>query len=106
MIFFLNNAQAISWTYSFLKDPEKRADYDKRGILPTDDDETGYDDTGAHWKEFFDRIFGKVSVGKINEFALKYKMSKEEENDVISNYQKFKGDLKKMLEYVMLSDEK
>jgi DnaJ family protein C protein 9 len=97
--------QAISWTYSFLKCPEKRADYDKYGSLPSEDDETAGEGS-AQWKDYFDTIFGKVSVGKINEFALKFKMSKEEEDAVISYYQRFRGDLRKMLEYVMLSDER
>jgi DnaJ family protein C protein 9 len=98
--------QAISWTYSFLKCPEKRSDYDKYGSLPSEDDETAGEEGSDQWKSYFDTIFGKVSVGKINEFALKYKMSKEEEDDVLSNYEKFRGDLAKMLEFVMLSDEK
>mmetsp|Transcript_50660 Transcript_50660/g.142383 ORF Transcript_50660/g.142383 Transcript_50660/m.142383 type:complete len:296 (-) Transcript_50660:8-895(-) len=97
--------QAISWSYSYLKDPAKRADYDRTGSLPSEDDETTGEGS-AQWKDYFDTIFGKVSVGKINEFALKYKMSKEEENDVLSNYQKFKGDLNKLLEHVILSEER
>lgn len=98
--------QAISWTYSLLKNAAKRADYDQHGSFPSEDDDDAAEEGGGQWKDYFDTIFGKVSTSKINEFALKYKMSKEEESDVLSNYEKFRGDLRKMLEYIMLSDEK
>eukprot|EP00934_Nitzschia_sp_Nitz4_P002719 Nitzschia sp. Nitz4//scaffold59_size112058//48135//49025//NITZ4_004108-RA/size112058-processed-gene-0.189-mRNA-1//1//CDS//3329555120//2709//frame0 len=99
--------QAISWTYQFLKDPEKRAAYDEDGVLPFDDEDTDFDSAGSNqWKNFFASIFGKVSVNRINEFAAKYKMSDEEEKDVLQNYEKFKGSLIKMLEHVILSEER
>ena len=47
-----------------------------------------------------------MDVKAINDFALKYKMSSEEEKDVLSNYERYKGDLIKMLEHVMLSEER
>jgi len=100
--------QAISWAYSLLKDPTKRKQYDKDGIIPYDDD--GDDETNEQskksWKEYFDLIFGKLSTDDIDSFARKYKMSDEEEKDVLKNYVKFKGNLKKMLEFVMLSEER
>jgi len=52
---------------------------------------------------YFDRIFGKVTKSKIDEFSLKYKCSEEEQRDVLKEYKRWKGDLIKMLEYVMLS---
>merc|ERR1711935_839642 len=58
------------------------------------------------WKDYFDLIFGKLSTDDIDSFAQKYKMSDEEEKDVLENYAKFKGNLKKMLEFVMLSEER
>lgn len=97
--------QAISWTYQFLIDPEKRAGYDEDGTLPGEDDETNDDEGKTQWKEYFDKIFGKVSASKIDEFSLQYKMSEDEEKDVLASYEKFRGDFTKMLEYVMLSEE-
>lgn len=97
--------QAISWTYQLLKHPERRAEYDRDGTLPFDD-EGGSSDEGKQWKAYFDTIFGKVSASKIDNFAAKYKMSEEEEKDVLLNYEKFKGNLSKMLEYVVLSEER
>ncbi len=97
--------QAISWAYQFLKDPDNRAAYDKDGILPGEDEEAD-EEGNRHWKEYFDTIFGKVSTSKIDEFSMKYKMSEDEEKDVLANYEKFRGNLTKMLEYVMLSEER
>lgn len=97
--------QAISWAYSLLKDQNKRKQYDEDGIIPCDDDETN-EESKKSWKEYFDLIFGKVSTDDIDSFARKYKMSDEEEKDVLGNYVKFKGNLKKMLEFVMLSEER
>ena len=100
--------QAVSWVYNMLKDPEKRADYDAEGIIPFDDDDMDEDEEKKpnSWKNYFDLIFGKLSTDKIDKFAMKYKMSEEEEKDVLENYEKFKGNLVKMLEYVMLSTER
>lgn len=99
--------QAISWAYSLLKDPNKRKQYDIDGIIPHDNED---DETNEHskksWKEYFDLIFGKISTDDIDSFARRYKMSDEEEKDVLKNYVKFKGNLKKMLEFVMLSEER
>lgn len=99
--------QAISWAYSFLKDPNKRKQYDEDGVIPYDDndDETN-EESRKSWKDYFDLIFGKLSTNDIDSFSRKYKMSDEEEKDVLDNYVKFKGNLKKMLEFVMLSEER
>ncbi len=74
-------------------------------MLPEEDHQVSEEGT-AQWKSYFDEIFGKVDVKAINDFALKYKMSAEEETDVLANYEKFKGDLTKMLHHVMLSEER
>ena len=97
--------QAISWAYEYLRNPTNRAEYDETGELPQEDQDVSEEGT-THWKSYFDEIFGRVDVKAINDFALKYKMSSEEEMDVLSNYERFKGDLIKMLEHVMLSEER
>ena len=74
-----------------LKDPNKRKEYDKHGEIPLDDDDEANDESKRSWKEYFDLIFGKLSTDDIDSFAEKYKMSEEEERDVLKNYVKFKG---------------
>ena len=102
--------QAISWIYNILKDPEKRSDYDNEGILPHDDEGGDSDDEDEDaggrksWKSYFDLIFGKVTTNDIDNFAMKYKMSNEEEADVLKYWVEKKGNLMKMLEFVMLSE--
>lgn len=98
--------QAVSWAYSVLKDPTKREEYNKDGIIPHDDDDGTNEESKNSWKDYFDTIFGKLSTDDIDSFAEKYKMSEEEEKDVLENYVKFKGNLKKMLGFVMLSEER
>jgi DnaJ-class molecular chaperone len=83
--------QAISWAYSVLKDPTKREEYNKDGIIPHDDDDGTNEESMNSWKDYFDTIFGKLSTDDIDSFAEKYKMSEEEGKDVLENYVKFKG---------------
>lgn len=75
-----------------LKDPNKRKQYDQDGVIPYDDndDETN-EESRKSWKDYFDLIFGKLSTNDIDSFSRKYKMSDEEEKDVLDNYVKFKG---------------
>ena len=75
-----------------LKDPNKRKQYDEDGVIPFDDDDDETNEQSKKsWKDYFDLIFGKVSTDDIDSFARKYKMSDEEEKDVLENYVKFKG---------------
>ena len=104
--------QAISFAYNWLKNPERRADYDQDGVLPEENDMDGGDDDDNNngtndWKDYFDKIFGKITSTKvIDDFVQKYKMSDEEERDVLKCYESQKGDLVKCLEFVMCSEER
>uniref|UniRef100_A0A7S1D862 DNAJC9 HTH domain-containing protein n=1 Tax=Cyclophora tenuis TaxID=216820 RepID=A0A7S1D862_CYCTE len=57
-------------------------------------------------KSYFSQVFGNVTTDKINRFAEKYKCSDEEEQDVLKYYQQCRGNLKRMLDNVMLSSER
>jgi DnaJ homolog subfamily C member 9 len=98
--------QAVTAAYQILQDTDLRAAYDESGVIPEDDiaDDDDHDDKNNRWKEYFDRIFGKVTVGDIEAFAQKYKCSDEERRDVLKEYTARKGNLEKMLEFVMLSE--
>ncbi|KAL3931467.1 MAG: hypothetical protein SGBAC_011294 [Bacillariaceae sp.] len=106
--------QAISFAYNYLKDAERRKDYDEEGILPdeneigdNDDDNENNESKPNDWKAYFDLIFGSfTSTQKIDDFEMKYKMSLEEEADVLKYYEQFQGNLVKCLEFVMLSQER
>ena len=99
--------QALSLAYQILCSDDLRKEYDETGVIPhpdaTADDEDNKEGVDA-WKTYFDQIFGKVTVSKINDFATKYKCSDEEKRDVLKEFKKRKGDLVKMLDFVMLSE--
>jgi curved DNA-binding protein CbpA len=94
--------QAISVAYEILKDPERRAEYDDSGEL-CDEEDINTTDVSA-WKSFFRHQFGTITASDIDKFAAKYKCSPEEEGDVLKEYTKFKGNVLKMLDCVMLSE--
>ena len=96
--------QAVSVAYEILKDPEKRADYDETGELVVDDDEAGDATSTEAWRSYFQHLFGKITTSDIDKFAAKYKCSSQEEEDVLKEYTKYKGNLLKMLDCVMLSE--
>ncbi|GAX11520.1 DnaJ homolog subfamily C member 9 [Fistulifera solaris] len=101
--------QAISMAYQILKDKDMRDAYDESGEIPDtpdDDDDMGTSHKRNPWKEYFDRIFGKVTTSDIDAFSAKYKCSDEEKKDVLQQFVQRKGDLMQMLEFVMLSTEK
>eukprot|EP00977_Amphora_coffeiformis_P006588 scaffold1424_cov168-Amphora_coffeaeformis.AAC.1 len=100
--------QALSLAYQILCSEDLRREYDETGVIPHsdatgDDEETNKEGVDA-WKSYFDQIFGKVTVSKINDFAAKYKCSDEEKRDVLKEFKKRKGNLVKMLDFVMLSE--
>jgi DnaJ family protein C protein 9 len=100
--------QAVSLAYQILQDPEARADYDETGHIPSDapdDDDTAAAKQGTDaWKQYFDQIFGKVTTSDIDAFSSKYKCSDEERRDVLKEFKARRGNLVKMLDFVMLSE--
>lgn len=97
---------AITAAYQILCNAELRAEYDETGIIPQNDDDDDFNTDGKDnpWKDYFDRIFGKVSLGDIEAFSMQYKCSDEEKRDVIKEFVAQKGNLVKMMDYVMLSE--
>lgn len=100
--------QAISLAYQILQNQESREEYDESGVIPSDaidDDDVAATKQGADiWKQYFDQIFGKVTKSDIDAFASKYKCSDEERRDVLKEFPARKGNLVKMLDFVMLSE--
>lgn len=93
--------KALSVAHSILSDPEKRKLFDETGNL--DAEETSQD--FEHWYEYFRNLFPKLTISKIEEFSAKYKGSSEEEDDVVTEYEKHGGDLKKIMGCVILAEE-
>jgi DnaJ family protein C protein 9 len=98
--------QAVSLAYQILQDADARTDYDDTGHIPSDapDDEDDEKQGMQAWKQYFDLIFGKVTLSDIDAFSSKYKCSDEERRDVLKEFKARRGNLVKMLDFVMLSE--
>ncbi len=93
--------QSIAFAYAVLSDPVRRKRYDDTGSTS----ESIVDSDGFSWTEFYrEQFHGAVSEDAIEQFAKQYKGSDEEKDDVLLSYERFKGDMDKLYETVMLSD--
>jgi DnaJ family protein C protein 9 len=93
--------QALSLAHSILSDQEKRKIYDQTGEV---DGEEGSQDFNF-WYEYFRGLFPKISLSDIDRFGETYIGSIEEKDDVVSAYKEHGGDVKKIMESVMLAEE-
>lgn len=93
--------QALSAVHLILSDANKRRVFDETGTLETED----MSDEATFWYDYFRSMFPKVTTTAIDEFSAKYKGSEEERNDVLNAYRKYKGDVEKMMEVIMLCEE-
>lgn len=93
--------QEIAFAYAVLSDDRRRKRYDLTGSTA----ETLEDDEDFNWLKFYREQFeSMVNEESINRVANEYKNSEEERNDIISAYQKSKGNLDRIYSLVMLSD--
>lgn len=93
--------QALSLAHSIVSDPEKRKVYDQTGEVDSEEASQDF----SFWYEYFRGLFPKVSVSDIDKFQEKYVGSQEEVNDVIEAYSQHLGDVKKIMESVILAEE-
>ncbi|KAF2460395.1 hypothetical protein BDY21DRAFT_335289 [Lineolata rhizophorae] len=96
--------QEVAFAYAVLSDPRRRSRYDATGrteeTLHPDDVDDDF-----NWTEFYREQFEDVvNFDSINQFASEYKGSEEERNDLLAAYERFKGDMRKMYEVIMLSN--
>lgn len=93
--------QALSLAHSILSDPEKRKIYDQTGDLDGEDSSQDFNT----WYEYFRNLFPKITVADIERFGETYLGSEEEVVDVIAAYEQQGGDLKKIMECVILAED-
>ena len=55
--------------------------------------------------DYWRKLFPKITTNDIDEFTLKYKFSEDERGDVIKAYVSYKGDMKKVMNSIMCSNE-
>ena len=92
------NFQKLQDAYKILSDPDKRRIYDTTG--ETEDSE-GFFEAYTYYRE----KYPKFTEQDIDEFAGKYKGSEEEKTDLVEFYEEMKGDVTKILEFIILSEE-
>ncbi|CAK61308.1 unnamed protein product (macronuclear) [Paramecium tetraurelia] len=88
--------QKISEAYQILSNEEKRKMYDETGMIE------GMDEFKNAY-EFYRNLYPKISREDIDKYEVKYRFSKEEENDLIEFYNKQDGNVKCLLENIILS---
>ena len=93
--------QVLAQVHFVLSDEERRKLYDEHGIIANEDSL----DSEADWANYWRLLFPKISEKDIQSFKTKYIDSKEEEDDLIAIYNRFKGDLDKISETHMFYDE-
>ncbi|OJD13899.1 hypothetical protein AJ78_05689 [Emergomyces pasteurianus Ep9510] len=94
--------QDVAFAYAILSDPRRRRRYDITGNTAESLD---LDDDNFNWVDFFREQFSAVVSGEaIDKIKREYQGSEEERKDLLSAYERCKGDLDKVYEEVMLSD--
>lgn len=96
--------KAVSIAHAILSDLEKRAIFDQTG----DVDESGEELDQAsfdHWYEMYRAMFPKLQLSQLDSFAEKYKNSDEEKTDIFNAYNKYKGDMKMVMSFVLMAEE-
>ncbi|KAI5809020.1 hypothetical protein DFH27DRAFT_589974 [Peziza echinospora] len=99
--------QRIAFSYGILSDEAKRARYDSTGRTSMSGGAGGDDaDEWVDWAKFYREQYSEpITVERIREFKAKYQGSEEERADVLSAYARCGGDLERMFQFVMCSEE-
>uniref|UniRef100_A0A914QCH6 J domain-containing protein n=2 Tax=Panagrolaimus TaxID=55784 RepID=A0A914QCH6_9BILA len=95
--------QIISKAYNILNDPAKKELYDSTGLL--DDDSFDCFGGDTDWNMVWRAMFKPITKKDVENFFKKYRGSEEETADLIKYYNKFKGNMNKILECVIGGDD-
>jgi len=99
--------QKVSAAYTVLKSAEGRKRYDKDGSLDDNEKSRAATTRTEDWMEVFREMYNDVSAEEVANFFATYSGSEEECVDVISYYERTKGNFGDMvLYYCMFSNDK
>ncbi|KAK7703784.1 hypothetical protein SLS57_010747 [Botryosphaeria dothidea] len=94
--------QEIAFAYAILSNPRRRSRYDTTGRT---EETVDLEDDDFNWTEYYKEQFeGIVTAEAIEKFKQEYKGGAEERNDLLEAYKKFKGNMNKIYEIIMLSN--
>ncbi|KAJ3261943.1 DnaJ sub C member 9 [Chytriomyces hyalinus] len=100
--------QKITHFHAILSDPDRRKRYDSTGFVGTvggSDSDNGIDiqTPPEGWDAFFRTLWGSLTTDKIDSFMLQYRGSNEEKQDLIKNYEKYSGNMAKILDATLFA---
>lgn len=93
--------QVLSKVHYVLNNEDRRKMYDDHGVV----DSEGTFESDFDWMDYWRLLFPKLTEKDVNNFLDKYTGSSEEENDLISAYNKYEGDLDKISQVHIGYDE-
>ncbi|CAL8471723.1 g11265 [Coccomyxa elongata] len=96
--------QSLQRIYTVLSDPERRKVYDQTGSLDDSEQLAGEDFDNLY--NYFRNIYKEVTEDDIDGFAADFRGSQEEKDEVLQYYDRFKGDMHQVFDWVMCSEEK
>jgi len=94
--------QMLNMAYKILIDPEKRKIYDKTGSIEEVEDELNTASFNLAYA-YYRSIYKEITKKDIDSFELRYKGSKEEEEDLLEFYETHEGNVSRLLEWIPLS---
>ncbi|KAG9627518.1 DnaJ-domain-containing protein, partial [Aureobasidium melanogenum] len=94
--------QEVALAYAVLSDERRRTRYDNTGRT---DESLDIDDDIFNWNDFYRAQFANaVTEDTIVSFTKEYKGSHEERDALLSAYTKYKGDMNKIYQQIMVSN--
>ncbi|KAF9892158.1 hypothetical protein FE257_002564 [Aspergillus nanangensis] len=91
--------QQIAFAYAILSDEKRRRRFDLTGSTA----EAIHEDDDFDWMDFYREQFSSaIDVNALDQLKQEYQGSEEETRDVLAAYEKYRGDLDKVYETVML----
>ncbi|PLB55775.1 DnaJ-domain-containing protein [Aspergillus steynii IBT 23096] len=91
--------QQIAFAYAILSDEKRRKRFDLTGSTS----EAVEEDGDFNWMDFYREQFSSaIDENALDQFKKDYQGSEEEERDVLAAFDKYRGDLDKVYESVML----
>ncbi|KAH0369524.1 DnaJ-domain-containing protein, partial [Aureobasidium melanogenum] len=94
--------QEVALAYAVLSDERRRTRYDNTGRT---DESLDIDDDIFNWNDFYRAQFANaVTEDTIVSFTKEYKGSDEERDALLSAYTKYKGDMNKIYQQIMVSN--
>ncbi|PRW57170.1 chaperone dnaJ 6 [Chlorella sorokiniana] len=95
--------KTLQKVYAILSDPDKRRVYDQTGSVEDSEELAGEKFNELY--NYYRAMYAKVTEDDLEQFHTSFKGGEEERAELLKYYSQFKGDMAKVFEWVMCSDE-